>query len=129
MAKCFDALTSRATWLASTELIRGATAMNYLKSYRAFINSNSFLSEHCKIKFSLIFGFKYAIYNWVSPSNQYKLIQYIPNNSYNFVIVLHINSLQFFELYMQKLPHFINCTGFTIQPPTAVRNFDKFNIL
>jgi hypothetical protein len=42
-------------------------------------------------------------------------------------ITLH--SLQTFELHMQPLPHFIRNTNFTLQQPTALCNFNNFNIL
>ena len=51
----------------------------------------------------------------VSPSNQCKLILYVSHYNYNFIIILHINSLQTCELHMQPLLHSINSIDFTIQ--------------
>jgi len=56
-----------------------------------------------------------CICKMVSPSNQCKLILYISHYNYNFIIILHINSLQTCESHMQSLPHSINSTDFTIQ--------------
>ena len=49
------------------------------------------------------------------------------HSSYNFIIILLINSFQTFELSMQPLPYFTNSTGFKIQPSTLLCNFNNFN--
>ena len=46
------------------------------------------------------------------------------HSRYNFIIILHINSLQTFETHMQPLPRFINCADFIVQRSTALYNFD-----
>jgi hypothetical protein len=46
-------------------------------------------------------------------------------SSYNFIIILHINSLQTFELHMQPLPYFMNSTDFKIKRFTVLCNFNS----
>ena len=50
-------------------------------------------------------------------------------HSYTFIIILHINSLQTFEMHMQPLSHFIHNTVFIIKRPTALCNIHNLNSL